>query len=127
MAAGNQLQDILAANMVTGKTGNEILLAAHEQALQAGLRPQIYTHPIGFHGHGAGPLIGLYSKPGEALPGRGDYELFDDTCYAIELNVKADVPEWDNQEVAMYLEQTAAYAQGRLVYLGGRQTELILI
>lgn len=88
-------------------------------ARAAGLKPQIYTHPIGFHGHGAGPIIGLYTKPGENIPGRGDYELFDDTCYAIGLNIKADIPEWANQEIAMYLEQTAAFSGGRVIYLGG--------
>ncbi|HSL93134.1 MAG TPA: M24 family metallopeptidase [Bacillota bacterium] len=124
---GNQLQDILADNYVAGRTGNEIMQKTLADARAAGLKPQIYTHPIGFHGHGAGPIIGLYTKPGENIPGRGDYELFDDTCYAIELNIKADIPEWANQEIAMYLEQTAAFTGGRVIYLGGRQTELYLI
>ena len=34
--------------------GNEILRLARQQALEEDIRPSIYTHPIGYHGHGGG-------------------------------------------------------------------------
>jgi Xaa-Pro aminopeptidase len=123
---GNRLQDILADAMVTGRTGNEILRTALEQARAEGLSPSIYTHPLGYHGHGAGPTIGLWDRQ-EGVPGRGDYELFDDTVYAIELNVSKEIAEWDGQKVVMALEEDAAFSKGCLQWLPNRQTSLHLI
>jgi len=52
---GNALQDFLTSNFKEGKTGNQILADARKQAQDAGITPSIYTHPIGYHGHGTGP------------------------------------------------------------------------
>ena len=125
LATGNRLQDIHAEAMVAGRTGNEILKAALEKAKGEGINPSIYTHPIGFHGHAAGPTIGLWDHQ-EGVPGRGDYELFDDTCQTLELNAKRVVPEWGGQEVRIALEQTVAYTGGEVMFLAGRQTKLYL-
>ena len=126
LADGNKLQDIHAEMMVSGRTGNDILKHALEKAKEEGLKPSIYTHPIGFHGHAAGPVIGLWDRQG-GVPGRGDYELFENTCYAVELNVKKEVPEWEGQVVRMALEQDAVFTGGKLHFMAGRQTELFLI
>ena len=126
MADANRLQDILADAMVAGRTGNQILEAALERAKEEGINASIYTHPIGHHGHAAGPTIGLWDRQ-EGVPGRGDYELFEDTCYAIELNAKKEVPEWGGQEVRMSLEQDAVFAGGELRFMAGRQTRLHII
>lgn len=126
LAEGNRLQDVHDEEMVRGRTGNEILKAALHRARGEGLHPTIYTHPIGLHGHAAGPTIGLWDRQG-GVPGQGDYELFDDTCFAIELSVTRPIAEWDGQEVQMALEEDAVFAGGRLRWLSGRQTHLILI
>ncbi len=126
LAAGNRLQEILCAAMVPGRTGNEVLRAALRQARDEGLTPSIYSHPLGYHGHAAGPTIGLWDQQ-EDVPGRGDYELFDDTCYAIELNVRHAVPEWGGQEARIALEEDAALTGGTVSWLAGRQTRFHLI
>jgi len=126
MAEGNRLQDIHAEAMAAGRTGNEILKMALEKAKSEGLNASIYTHPIGFHGHAAGPTIGLWDHQ-EGVPGKGDYELFEDTCHSIELNVKSVVPEWGGMEVRMALEEDAVFTGGKLRFLAGRQTKLHLI
>jgi peptidase M24-like protein len=126
LAAGNRLQDIHAEAMVLGRTGNEVLSKALSQARSEGLLPSIYTHPLGYHGHAAGPTIGLWDRQ-EGVPGQGDYPLFDQTCYAIELNVGAEVPEWEGQLVRMALEEDAELLEGQLRWLSGRQTCLHLI
>ena len=126
MAEGNRLQDIHAEAMAAGRTGNEILKIALEKAKSEGLNASIYTHPIGFHGHAAGPTIGLWDHQ-EGVPGKGDYELFEDTCHSIELNVKSVVPEWGGMEVRMALEEDAVFTGGKLRFLAGRQTKLHLI
>jgi len=126
LSDANRLQEIHAEEMVAGRTGNQILKAALDRAKREGINASIYTHPLGYHGHAAGPTIGLWDRQ-EGVPGRGDYELFEDTCYAIELNVKREAPEWGGQEVRMALEQDAAFTGGKLHFMAGRQTRLHLI
>jgi len=113
--AGNRFQDIVRENFVTGRTGNEIFTASIKQAKAEGLRPMLYTHPIGFYGHGAGPTIGLYDNQG-FVPGAGEVKLYDDTCHALELNITWAVPEWDNQDVAFYMEETITYTGGKTYF-----------
>jgi Xaa-Pro aminopeptidase len=125
LAQGNRLQDVLLAEMKEGLTGNQILAAALKRAKEEGLRPSIYTHPLGVHGHAAGPTIGLWDKQG-GVPGAGDYPLYPDTVFSIELNVLAAVPEW-GQDVRIALEQDAAFTKAGARFLDRRQTELLLI
>jgi len=122
----NKLQDFHASAMKNGKTGNEILKEALDNAWADGIKPSIYTHPLGVHGHAAGPTIGLWDQQG-GVPGRGDYPLHPDTCYAIELNAKREVPEWGDQEVRMSLEQDAWWTGEELVFMAGRQKKLHLV
>ncbi len=126
LAQGNRLQDIFLAEFKELKTGNEILAAALKKAKDEGLKPSIYTHPLGFHGHAAGPTIGLWDKQG-GVPGEGDYPLFYDTCFSIELNIKASLPEWDNQDVQIALEEDAAFTRAGIFFIDGRQTKFFLI
>ncbi len=126
LAQGNRLQDILMAEMKVGRSGNEILAAALKRAVAEGLRPSIYTHPLGVHGHAAGPTIGLWDQQ-NGVPGWGDYPLFDDTVHSIELNVTAAVPEWGKQDARFALEQDAMVTGGRLSFIDRRQTALHLI
>ena len=126
LAQGNRLQDILLGEMKEGLNGNQVLAAALKRAKDEGLKPSIYTHPLGVHGHAAGPTIGLWDRQ-DGVPGAGDYPLYFDTVYSIELNVRAAVPEWDNQEVQIALEQDAAFTRAGTYFLDRRQTDLHLI
>jgi len=125
LATGNRLQDILTENFKTGRSGNEILKAAREQAISEDIRPSIYTHPIGFHGHAAGPTIGLWDQQ-EGVPGKGDYPLYPNTAYSIELNATVNVPEWE-KDIRIMLEEDAFFDGEEVRYIDGRQTELWLI
>lgn len=126
LAAGNRLQDIHMEEMVIGRTGNAVLKAALDRAKAEGLNPMIYSHPIGYHGHAAGPTIGLWDRQG-GVPGNGDYPVYDNTAYSIELNVTHTVPEWGNQDVRIMLEEEAVIHNGQIRWLHGRQTEYHLI
>jgi hypothetical protein len=126
LAAGNRLQDIHLAALQAGRTGNQVLSAALAQAADEDINAAIYSHPLGYHGHAAGPTIGLWDQQG-GVPGRGDYLVFDRTCYSIELNARAAVPEWDGQEVRMALEEDALLWDGAPRWLDGRQTALHLV
>jgi hypothetical protein len=123
---GNRMQDLLTGCFVTGRSGNEILACALEAGTGAGLRPTVYTHPLGFHGHGAGPTIGLWDQQG-GVPGKGDYPLFPMTAHSIELNVEVAIPEWGGSDVRIMLEEDVWFDGERCRWLDGRQTELILI
>jgi len=126
LATGNRLQDILTSQFETGRSGNEILAAALDQAESEGIDASIYTHPIGFHGHGAGPTIGLWDQQG-GVPGKGDYPLYANTAYSIELNAAVDIPEWDEQEILVKLEEDAFFDGDAVRYIDGRQKALHLI
>ena len=126
LGEGNRWQDLLTAEFVTGRTGNEILASARKQAEQAGIVAQIYTHPVGFFGHAPGPTIGMWDNQGPT-PVRGDWKLFPHTAYAIEGNVKVQVPEWADQWVQIKLEQSAVFDGERVLYLAGRQTTWHLV
>jgi Xaa-Pro aminopeptidase len=126
LAQGNRLQDIQLAEMKAGRTGNQVLATALERAKDEGLRPSLYTHPLGVHGHAAGTLIGMWDMQ-NGVPGVGDYPFFDDTVHSIELNVTATVPEWSNQDVRIPLEQDAVLTKDGVKFLDQRQTMLHLI
>lgn len=126
LGIGNRLQDILTGEFRAGRTGNEILAAALERAESEGIDATIYTHPIGFHGHGAGPTIGLWDQQ-DGVPGKGDHPLHPNTAHSIELNAAVPVPEWDGEEIRIMLEEDALFDGETVRYLDGRQTELHLI
>jgi Xaa-Pro aminopeptidase len=122
---GNQLQDIFTSNFAIGKTGNTVLKQSREQAIEAGLIPTIYTHPLGYHGHGAGTTLGMWDSQG-GVAGSGDYPLHLNTSYSIELNNAIHIDEW-NKEIRIMLEEDAHFDASGVWYLDGRQTELLLV
>ena len=125
LANGNRLQDILTGQFETGKTGNRILADARAQAIDEGLTPSIYTHPIGYHGHAAGPTIGMWDNQGDT-PGRGDYPLYPDTAHSIELYAESEVPSW-GKTVRIRLEEDAFFDGENTWYIDGRQKAFLLI
>ena len=122
---GNKLQDILTGNFKEGKTGNQILADSRKQAIDGGITPSIYTHPIGFHGHAAGTTIGMWDMQ-EGVPFTGDYPMHYNTAYSIELNASVYVIEW-KKEIRIQLEEDGYYDETGFRYIDGRQTELIVI
>lgn len=122
---GNRLQDILTSQFVTGRTGNEILRASRQIMEKEGIKGSIYSHPLGTHGHAAGPTIGMWDNQGDN-PGHGDYPLYPHTVYAIELNVSVHVLEWE-KEVRILLEEGAYFDGKEVIYLNGRQKEILPI
>lgn len=120
---GNRVQDILTSNMREGRTGNEILLSSLKQAKDEGLRPSIYTHPLGKYGHSAGPTIGMWDSQG-GVPVRGDYPLYKDTSYAIELNTTVYVEEWQ-KDIRIMLEEAGFFGgNDNFRYIVKRQTAI---
>lgn len=126
MAIGNRWQDILTSNFKTGLTGNEILANSLAESEKAGIDSSVYTHPLGFVGHASGPTIGMWDNQGPT-PVQGDWKLYPNTGYAIEGNIKTQLPEWDNQWIQIKLEQSAVFDGTQVWYLAGRQTSWHLV
>lgn len=126
LTRGNKLQDILTQNFAQGKTGNQILSESRKQAIDQGLTPSIYTHPIGYHGHAAGPTIGMWDMQ-NGVPFQGEYPMYGNTAYSIELNVSTYIIEW-KKEIQIKLEEDGYFDEAKgFRYIDGRQVELILI
>ena len=125
MNNGNRLQDILTDEISVGRTGNEVLASALAKAKDEGITPSIYTHPIGFHGHGAGSTIGMWDQQG-GVPGGGDYPIYPNTAYSIELYAETYVPSW-SKPVRIKLEEDAMFDGENVYYIDGRQKEIFLV
>lgn len=122
---GNQLQDILTNNFKEGKTGNQILADTRKQALEQGITPSIYTHPIGYHGHAAGTTIGMWDMQ-NGVPFTGDYPMHFNTAYSIELNATVPIAEW-KKDIRIMLEEDGYFDEKGFRYIDGRQTEIFAI
>jgi Xaa-Pro aminopeptidase len=127
LKAANRLQDITMRFATIGNSGNDALRSARQLAIKEGIVPSIYCHPIGYHGHAAGPPIGMTDYQ-EGVPVRGDYVFQPYTWHSIELNATAKVREWGGQDVRFALEEDAALMpDGKWDWIDGRQTEFYLI
>lgn len=122
---GNRLQDIFTNQFAVGRTGNEVLKKSREQAIAEGIKPSIYTHPIGYHGHAAGTTLGMWDAQ-EGVPYTGDYPLHLQTAYSIELNAAVFLKEWD-KEIRIMLEEEAFFDESGVWYIDGRQERIHIV
>jgi Xaa-Pro aminopeptidase len=127
LANANAMQDIVMEELRPGRTGNEVLAASRVRMRAGGIDGTIYCHPIGLHGHGAGPIVGLWDYQ-DGVPGRGDARVIPSMWWSIELQATTPVPEWDGQRVRMAQEEDATIdASGRVRWALRRQDALFLV
>ena len=128
LANANAMQDMTIEELRPGRTGNEILAASLARMRAKGITGTLYSHPIGLHGHGAGPLIGLWDYQ-EGVPGRGDAKVIPSMWYSIELQATTPVPEWGGQPLRMPQEEDVIIgADGKVRWAAGkRQDRLFLV
>jgi Xaa-Pro aminopeptidase len=120
-----RFEDIVISSIKSGISGNQVFMDSMEAAKEAKIEAMLYSHPLGVHCHGAGPLIGLYDKQAE-IPGRGDLLIRDNTCYALEFNIRFYIDEW-NQEVPIYLEEPISFINGKVHFMARQQKQFYLI
>lgn len=125
LAQGNRVQDIFTQHFKTGRSGNATLKMSLEQGQAEGLRPQIYTHPLGTFGHSAGTTFGMWDAQ-QGVPGDGDRPLHENTAYAIELNTKVYIDAWQ-KDIRIMLEEPGFWGTDGFRYIHGRQTQLLLV
>ncbi|KQT35327.1 Xaa-Pro aminopeptidase [Sphingomonas sp. Leaf412] len=121
----NRVQDAVTSEFRVGATGNEVLNRARAKAIAAGLKPTIYSHPIGYNGHGAGSSIGLSEE--QTFVPTGEYKLRPNIAWSIELMATRAVPEWGGQIVDFKSEEDAFFDGKSVRYIDGRQTKFHLI
>ena len=123
----NRMQDVVLEQMRPGRTGNEVLADTLAIVRKEGISGTVYCHPIGDHGHGAGPLIGLWDRQ-QGVPGRGDVLLLPGTWYSIELAARTAIPEWGGKELFVGQEEDAMLDEaGKMSWILNRQTEYHLV
>lgn len=122
-----RLQEIVLERLRPGVSGNSVLADSLARMRKEDINGSVYSHPIGDHGHGAGPLIGLWDRQ-EGVPGRGDVAVIPDSWFSIELSVKAPVPEWGGRELWIGMEEDAVVdSRGRAAWALERQERFHLV
>jgi hypothetical protein len=118
--------ELHAAEIVAGRTGNEIKVKSEAAGKAAGLDLLVYSHVQGYWVHDAGPWTvfdwperyGIH--PREKLQG-GEW-------FSVEFRTRTAVPEWGSQLVSMQREEDAITSKtAPLRYLIGPQMELWVV
>lgn len=123
----NKLQDFLFEETRPGRSGNAILAGTLAKLKATGVMGTMYSHPIGMHGHGAGPVIGLWDYQ-EGVPGRGDAPVIPGMWFSSELQTTSPVPEWGGQPVRVAQEEDFIVGQdGKPRWAFKRQSEFHLV
>jgi len=125
-AAVGRVADLIVENFRAGEPANDLLMRVYAQAQKEGHKANIYTHGVGFHGHGAGPWVGAWDLDGP-IPVVGDYPTNAHTFWAIELNVEQAVPEWGGKVVRFMLEDGAYFDGEKAWFVDQRPQQMHLI
>jgi len=125
----NRVGEIFMDEFVFGRTGKKITEEAMQNADAEGLRPLIYTHPVGFHGHAAGCQMDArpLGRAPEGIEKQMEYPLYYNTVYAIEFSSTSSIPEWEGQDVRIGFEENAVFTEEGCKWVDGHQTSLYLI
>ncbi|KAI9334640.1 hypothetical protein DFJ73DRAFT_852615 [Zopfochytrium polystomum] len=102
----NLMQDVVMEEILPGRTGNEVLVAARKKIQELGVNGTVYCHPIGDYGHAAGSLIGMTNLQ-DGVPVLGDLPIFPNMWYSIELQANVPIPEWGGQHANFRQEEDA--------------------
>ena len=126
MANTNALQDTLTGVARPGLAAGEVYEAAMAKMEERGIKAQIYSHPLGNHGHGVGASIDFRSAS-RGDEGRLAKLLRPSSYMSIELNTLTPVAEWDGQEVYIMMEDPAYLTDNGYVFFRPRQESFYLV
>lgn len=117
--------EIVLNKMVPGAIGNDVFESSIKESKEKSIKAMVYNHAIGINTHEVGPLSGMFDQQ-KSIPIRGDLELITNSAHALEYNVKAYIPEWE-QETFMFMEENVAVYEDGADYLTSRHEEFYLI
>ena len=121
----NRFQDIVRENMVIGRSGNDTFEMSIAQGKEEGLRPILYTHPLGFHGHAAGPTIGLFSNQAR-IPVKGDLQLHNHTGYALELSI-VEYLDMYKRDTYIFTEESVILIDNEVHFLASGRENMYVV
>jgi hypothetical protein len=123
LANTNTLQDaVMVRCSRPGRLNTAVVDCAMGEMKQRGIEAQIYSHPIGYQGHGLGAGLSYGSgagRPGEPLR-LGSY-------ISIELNTATPVAEWGGRKVYVMMEDDAYLTEDGWRFFRPRQESWYLI
>ncbi len=125
----NRVGEVFMSEFQLGRSGKQITESAMRKAEAEGLKPLIYSHPVGFHGHGAGCQLDArpLGRAPEGIEKQMDYPLYYNTVFAIEFSSTTSVPEWDGQDVRIGFEENGVFTHKGCKWVDGHQIDLLLI
>src|SRR3954468_14367797 len=123
----NALQDALMIRASRpGRTAGDVYNQTMEEMKQKGINAKIYSHPIGWQGHGLGAAID-YRSAQRAKDMPVEKRLRNGSYLSVELNSLTPVPEWDGQEVFVMMEDDAHLTEDGWKFFLPRQEQWYLI
>jgi Xaa-Pro dipeptidase len=124
LANTNALQDELMTasrpEKLAGEVYNDIMTAMAKRGIEA----KVYSHPIGFQGHGLGAALDYRAAQQSVSEGK---RLRKGSYLSIELNTATAVPEWEGQKVFVMMEDDAYMTDDGFKTFLPRQTSFYLI
>ena len=121
----NRFQDIVREMMKIGRSGNDVFEMSIAKAKEEGLRPCLYTHPLGFHGHAAGPTIGLFTNQNR-IPVKGDLLIHNYTGYALELNV-TEYLDMYKRDTYIFTEESVLLVDDEVHFLAPNRDQMFVV
>lgn len=90
-----------------GRLAADVYTDTMAEMKAAGIEAMIYSHPVGFHGHGLGASIDFRAAQRADIGQQAQKRLRLGSYISIELNTATPVPEWDGQKVFVMMEDDA--------------------
>ena len=127
LANTNALQNALVLRAARpDRTAGGVYEIAMAEMEEKGIQAQIYSHPLGNHGHGMGAGIDFRSVERDRQD-RLAKRLRNGSYMSIELNTKTSVPEWNGQEVYVMQEDPAYLTEDGYKFFRPRQESFYVI
>jgi Xaa-Pro aminopeptidase len=120
----NTLQETLMTYSRPGKLAGEVYNEIMAEMTRRGIEAKVYSHPIGFQGHGLGAGLDYRASQQSASEGK---RLRNGSYISIELNSATPVTEWGGQKVFVMMEDDAYLTDDGFKTFLPRQTSYYLI
>jgi Xaa-Pro aminopeptidase len=129
LANTNLLQDALMLRASRpGLTAGEVTQKAMEEMADKDFESRIYSHPIGYQGHGLGAGLGYGFRAGSTRdPATMTKRLRRGSYISIELCTVTPIPEWDDQELIVALEDDAYLTDEGWKFFQPRQEQWYIV
>jgi Xaa-Pro dipeptidase len=128
MANTNTLQDaLMRRHSRPGRLAAEVYTDTMAEMKARGIEAMIYSHPVGWHGHGLGASIDFRAAQRTDIGQQAQKRLRLGSYISIELNTATAVPEWNGQKVFVMMEDDAHLTDAGWEFFRPRQEQWYLV